>query len=842
MNGEHLKLRTAIAVAVIAVFALSIHPLTPRNFYDTFRSTLKKGAEGRAETLIAEAQKKQEGRPDIYPSVALLEAADGENVELKELVDGSGLIDNSDVIGMIRKKAASSIRLGLDLNGGVEFMLNIKPDPEALAAGGESRADIERKMETNFDRYRDLAMEGLRKRLETQNIFESEITPFGKHGLSLKAPVVSKDEKEKLRNLIKMSCKLQFRLVHPRSRELLAGYQPGGDFIPPAGYDIMPENVRQGKETAQLYHLVARRAEMDGSGIEEAMAVKDEFGQIKIALHFNQQGGERFGAVTSANVGRQLAIVLDGKLYCAPSIQNAITGGRAEISGDFSSEDARNIADALTSGSFPFQIDITAVYDTDPTLGADNVRNGIWAGLMALALLAAFMIIYYRRAGVIAVVALAVNVILILGAMAAMGATMTMPGIAGIILTMGMAVDANVLIFERMREELEQGKNLASALPLGYDRAFSAVLDSNLTTLLTSIILMYFGTGPVKGFAVSLSIGIVSSMFTALFLTRLIFDYFMKYRSWNKLSMLRFFAKPSINFLQQSRVMLVVSAVAVVFSIVICFARGERMLAVDFTGGTLLSFNYKENVPVDQLERTLLASGIPGKVTYKSNAAAADNRKMEILIRRGNEAAGAESALQQQISTLLTSKFPQLDLQNGQLTSVGGMVGGEMSKSAVTALILALIGMTIYITIRYELVFAAAGMAALIHDAIVSLGIFVLMGRELSLPVVAGILTVIGYSINDTIVIFDRIREERRLFPDMSFPEVVNDSLNRTLSRTVLTSLTTFLVVIIMFLFGGIAINDFILIMMLGIIAGTYSSLYIAGPLVVTWMNFRKSR
>ena len=842
MNQQYLKLRTAIVVVVIAIFGLSIHPLTPRDFYQTFRETLKNADDPTAAALIEDARERQAERPDSYPSVALLEAADSAGVELKNLVDGTDLADNSDVIALIRKKAASSIRLGLDLNGGVEFLLELEPDEEFLArfAPGASRTDreeLEQRMSTDFARYRDLAMESLRKRLETQNIFESEITPFGARGLALRAPIVSKDEKDKLQKLIRMSCKLQFRLVHPDNQalQLRAAADPAG-FVPPAGYDLMREVSRDGKDrTDRNFNLVSRKVEMDGRDIAEAMVVRDEFGQTKIALRFNSTGGERFAKVTADNVGRQLAIVLDGKLYCAPVIQGAIGGGRAEISGDFSREEAQNIADALSSGSFPFRINITAVYDTAPTLGADNVSNGIWAGLLALALLAAFMCIYYFRAGLIAMIALGVNVVLILGAMAATGATLTMPGIAGIILTMGMAVDANVLIFERIREELTAGKNLRTAVSLGYDKAFSAVFDGNITTLLIGLILMYFGTGPVKGFAVSLSIGILSSLFTALFMTRLIFDYALRYRNWQTLKMCRFFQNPQINFLKQAPRAFLLSGVMLLASFAVFFVKGENMLGVEFTGGTLLSYHYQENAPVATLEKALNDAGIHGRISYKSNASVADNRKLEVLIRRGGQGSLAAENLNAGVAEILNRAAPELQLADGQSTVVGGMVGREMSRSAAVAILLAFAGICVYVSLRYEFSYAVAGVLALLHDVIISLGIFILMGRELSLPVVAALLTIIGYSINDTIVIFDRIREDRRLMPGRDYREIINLSINRTLSRTILTSLTTFLVVVTMFFFGGIAINDFVLVMMLGIIIGTYSSIFIASPIVLAW-------
>ncbi|MDD4818556.1 MAG: protein translocase subunit SecD [Victivallaceae bacterium] len=826
MKHEYLLFRTFVVLAVVAVFAFATHPLTPRDFFQTFRETVAEGQSSAAELLIEKASAIQQNQSEQYPSVALYDAAETDDVDLRPIVAMPGAADNSEVVAFLRKKAAGSIRLGLDLAGGVEFVLNLQPDYDSLAAGGVSRKEAEARLEENFNQYRDIAMESLRKRLEERNIFESELTPFGKRGLSLKAPIVSRDEKDQLNKLIRAGSKLQFKLVHPNSQSIIESGRI------PAGYELMTEEAAKGKTAASA--VVSHRTEMNGSGIQKAFVSRDQFGRISIALEFNSEGAAKFAAVTRENVGRQLAIVLDGRLCCAPVIKGEIAGGRAEISGSFSLEDAKNVADALTNGSFPFKIDVEAMYDTAPTLGADNVRNGIVAGIIAISLLAAFMIAYYHKCGIIACTALAVNVVLILGAMAAFGATMTMPGIAGIILTLGMAVDANVLVFERMREELELKKPAAEVVRLGFSKALSSVMDGNLTTLVVAVILMYFGTGAVKGFASSLSIGIIASLFTALFMTRVIFDWYLHFSPNPHFTMMKFFSRPNINFIRQSRIAVPLSLAAILISIGAFMWRGHDMLAVDFTGGTLLSCSYhSRDIPTEAVENALSAAGLAAKATYKSNASQADNRKLELLFGDSGSESGKQLA-DRSIATL-NAAFPELKLSDAQLTSVGSMVGGEMTRNAIYSILLAFAGMIVYVSFRYEFSYAAAGIMALVHDVVIALGIFTLMGRELSLPVVAGLLTIIGYSINDTIVIFDRIREELKLNPGMKFSEAVNLSLNRTLSRTILTSLTTFLVVVTMFFFGGIAINDFVLVIMLGIVIGTYSSLYIASPIVVKW-------
>ena len=840
MNNKPVILRTVIAAVVIVVFALSMIPLAERPFYDTFKSMVKKDA-AIADTLISDAKKIQEKNADIYPSQALLSAADSKGVELKNMIaESKNIEDNRDVIGAVRKNAASSIRLGLDLAGGVEFMIELVPDEEFLKKlnemkdGKAAREELQKRMDDEFSRYRDMAIEILRKRLEANKIFESEIAPSGGRYITLKAPIVSKDEKVQLLNLIQMSAKLRFRLVHPENDMLVAQYlaNPQG-FQGPIGYELMTQTTfRSGDKPVVNYYFVENRAQMDGKGIIDAVPTRDQFGQRMISLKFDGNGAAKFGEVTTKHVGRLLAIVLDGKLYCAPVLREPITTGQAQISGSFSNEELTAISNALVSGSFPFQIKVEATFDTDPKLGSDNIKNSIYAGIAALITVVIFMIIYYGFAGIIAVIALGTNVILVLGALATFDSTLTLPGMAGIILTIGMAVDANVLIFERICEELENGKSLVAAIESGYAKAFSAVFDANITTLFVAIILMNFGTGPVKGFAVTLGIGIISSLFTAIFMTHLLFDFITRFTGITTLKMRKFLHKPKFDFLGHKNIAFFLSGFLIVGSFVICAIRGTDMLSVDFTGGTVQSFNYSEKVPVSKVEQVLKSYGIPGAVTYKSNSGATDTKTMEILIRKADTK--AQKSLDD-TTELLNKSFPQAKFTSGSENVVGGLIGMEFTKSAIIALFLSFLGIIAYVTLRYEFSYAMASVMALLHDVIIAVGIYVLCGRELSLTVMAAVLTVIGYSINDTIVIFDRIREGVGLYPEKSYRDIVNMSVNDTLNRTMLTSITTLLVVLVLFFFGGASINDFVLVMLLGVIIGTYSSICISSPIVSVW-------
>ena len=841
MERGSLIFRTVVVAIVVTVFAWSMHPLVQRDYYEVFESVVADGHIARAEQLVDAARSLQDERKELYPSQAL-EIVSGAD-DLTKMVKVRGdFQDNRDVLSMVRKRASSSIRLGLDLNGGVEFILELQQldnlDPDTV-----------REIENNFKRYLDVAREILRKRLEADKIFEAEIAVSGERNIVLRAPVVSKDEKAKLLNLIKMSALLEFRLVHERNAELIENglaefrrLDPNGgkvaeqNFlrkIAPPGYEFMAVSEKDRNGVNLNYYYVAREAKMDGKNVSVAYPDKDQWGRRKIGLRFNAQGAADFERVTGENVNRQLAIVLDGRLYCAPSIRGKISGGSAEITGSFTEDEVKSIADALVSGSFPFKIKVAAVFDTDPKLGRANVANGIWVGVFSLICVALFMIVYYRLCGVISVAALCLNVVLIMGAMAAFDSTLTLPGIAGIILTIGMAVDANVLVFERIREELMNGHKLRTAVDMGYSRAFSAVFDANITTLLTSFILMYVGTGAVKGFAVTLSIGILSTLFTALFVTRLIFDYILKFTSLEHISMLQIFKKAKYPFMKIFRWTLLASMVLVLALAGTLAVRGRSVLGIDFTGGTSMSFNYDEQkqVPQEEIEKFLRARKYdePG-ASYKVNLDpdAKNKRVLEVTVRGELEHNGTELAED------LRKAFPDAKfVSTGDSLVIGGLIGREFIKAALLAIALSLVGIGVYIALRYEFVYAVSGVLMLLHDVAVVLAIYLMTGRTLSLTAVAALLTVIGYSINDNVVIFDRMRENLKLGVSKDFGEIAELSINQTLSRTIITSITTFIVVFILFVAGSVAINDFVFIMMLGVVLGTYSSVFLAAPTVV---------
>ncbi|MBN1863508.1 MAG: protein translocase subunit SecD [Victivallales bacterium] len=840
MNKKPFMLRTVVAVVIVAVFASSIYPLKPLDFYETFLKLSSTQDDTLEQTM--ELARELEVQDNVFPSIAMERASRKLGTDLAKYIPLKAATGNKDIIGYVKQQASSSIRLGLDLHGGVEFVLEVVPDAEIEDSDGN-------KISIPFDTQRETAIEVLRNRLESENIFESEIAPMGDSYVTLKVPTVSKDEINAIREMLTMSARLEFKLVHKDNNSLVRKYlQDPRSFTPPEGYMVMELAKSERHESAEeLAYIVRKRPEMRGRGnIAAAYVNIDSFGQRFISLTFTPPGSDKFAKITTKHVGDKLAIVLDDILYSAPVLQTAITEGRAQITGRFSQEEAARISKALMSGNLP-RMRVEAIFETDPTLGAEAVRTGTMAGLYGLIAVVVFMLVYYMRAGLIANLALVANIVLIMGFMATFQATLTLPGIAGIVLTIGMAVDANVLIFERIREELKARKNLLTAIDNGYSRAFITIFDSNITTLFVALILMWQGSGPIKGFAVTLTIGIITSMFTSLFLTRLSFDILNRVFRFDSMRMLNFFSEPKFNFLAMKNLAFSVSIALVALTLLALAMFGGRSLSIDFTGGTRLTFDYNANARPSQqaVTEALNIAGFDAKVSYKTNMLQdVASEKLEIVLRERASSEEVEDVdIKSQVEAILVERFPAAQIINGSETSLGALIGMQFAWSAIVAILMAIIGIIIYISVRFEFAFAIAAIIALVHDIIVATGLYMAFGLfvpgigsgEISLSVIAALLTIMGYSINDTIVLFDRVREDISLMENKSYKDIINLSINQTLSRTVLTSVTTLIVLVALLVSGVAAINDFVLVMTIGVVVGTYSSIFVASPIVSVW-------
>lgn len=692
---------------------------------------------------------------------------------------------------------SEKINLGLDLKGGMHLILRVETEKisEEARKGAQDRA-----------------LEIIRNRIDQFGVREPILQKHGRDKILIQLPGIT--DRDRAINLIGQTALLEFKLVS-KDAQLLKNALEGNI---PEFYEL--------KYLDDEPILLEEKAVLTGDALVNAEVQFDQtrFNQPIVGIEFNSSGARKFAKITGENVGRRLAILLDGKLQSAPVIREKIPSGQAVITGRFSLQEARDLAIVLKAGALPAPLAIEEERTVGPLLGKDSIEKGIKATFVGAFLVITFMIIYYLMAGLIAIFALVLNIIIILGALGYFGATLTLPGIAGIVLTIGMAVDANVLIFERIREELKLGKTLSASIQAGYDKAFLTILDSNLTTLIAALILFQFGTGPIRGFATTLSIGIIASMFTALFVTRVIFDHLLS-RGLKKLKMISFFAKAlNIRFISKRHLGYLFSIFIIVMGIVSFLRRGEKNFGIDFTGGVLQEYEFTTNVTTNRIRNILKEINLGDSLIQRVK----DSNRFIIRSYRGKT---------EEIADKLKTGFGEDKVLLLSTESVGAIVSKDLKRKAILAVIFSLIAMCIYISIRFRFKFAIAGIIALIHDVLVSVGALSLTGRELSLPIVAALLTIVGYSINDTIVIFDRIRENMRIMKKFKFSELVNNSINQTLSRTLLTSFTTLLTVLAIFFFGGEVINPFAFVLLVGIVVGTYSTIFIASPLLVSWVK-----
>ncbi len=590
------------------------------------------------------------------------------------------------------------------------------------------------------------------------------------------------------------------------------------------------------------------RPPLDGDVITDARV---EFGQTQavaeVTMAMNAEGARIWARLTRDNIGKAIAIVLDDYVYSAPRVNQEITGGRSQITGDFSISEAQDLANVLRSGALPAPARIIQEAIVGPSLGQEAIRAGLSSFLIAFLIVLLYMIIYYsRKAGLVADIALIVNMFFILGVLASLGATLTLPGIAGIVLTIGMSVDANVLIFERIREEIRAGKGLRLAVSDGYKNAYSAIIDANVTTLLTGIILYIFGTGPIQGFATTLVIGICTSLFSAIFITRLIFLWFLdrnKTLSFATKLTENAFRNVHVKFIEKRKMFYAVSGVLILIGIGSLFTRGLSQ-GIDFTGGRTYIVRFEENVSTLEIQNQLFEVFGEGTsvITFggENQVRVSTNYRIDEVDPEVDEE--VEQVLYQGLLPFLGegATFEQFMSDYRQSSEkVGPAVARDIKIQAVYAIAFALVIMFLYMFIRFKnWQFGLGAVAAVGHDVLIVLGIFSLFhgimpfSLEIDQAFIAAILTVVGYSINDTVVVFDRIREYFKLYPKRERSNVYNLALNSTLSRTFSTSLSTFFVLLAIFLFGGEVIRGFIFALLIGVVVGTYSSLFIATPVV----------
>ncbi|MFZ4588310.1 MAG: protein translocase subunit SecD [Terrimicrobiaceae bacterium] len=694
---------------------------------------------------------------------------------------------------------SKKIRLGLDLQGGTSFLIRLVPQTETGIT-----PDL-----------LDQAVEVIRKRVDQYGVSEPVITPQGEDRILVQIAGLDAKQTAEAQAQLQRVAKLEFAIVGEGNIERI---EAGEEVMDPS---LVLKSYRPTKEsTEEEKILVKRRPAFTGDHVSRAFAYFDQQG-YGVSLELDGEGARIFDEVARENRGRQMAIILDGEVISAPVLQSDHYGGRAQITGNFDDKEARDLASALENPlRVPVQIDETR--SVSPTLGADSVRSGVLAGLSGLALVMAFTFLYYRFAGLVAILGLTINILLLLGAMAMFNFTLTLPGIAGIILTIGMAVDANVLIFERLREEMNAGKSLGTALTGAYDKAFSAIFDANATTLITAVILFWQASGSVKGFAVTLTLGIIASMFSALLFTRTAFRWLVDKGGLKTLTMLDLAPKRQFNFLGLRGWAATFSILLIGGSIAVFAMRGQSNFGIDFRGGDLLIVDSSQPVTVAEARKAI---DDPNTVIQFEREGI-----KEMLTFRSPQGTGSA------VLEKLQASFPDRGIVPVGQDTVGPQIGWEFAKGSLIALGLGMLGILFYVTLRFEFSFALGAVVALIHDVVITLGVFSLVGGELSLVMVGAILTIAGYSINDTIVIFDRIREGLKTGERGTVEKLMNLSINQTLGRTILTGGTTLLSVGALYFFGGAVLRDFSFAILMGIVIGTYSSIFVAAP-VVLWTS-----
>jgi len=806
----------AATLLVLVLFVPFIFPPTGHDFTQDFlaRAKNRDAAFSNIVEQFTAMQKTNAGR--VYGN---LKDAIGTNDLMKYFPQYTAAKNEKDpsgyILGRLQKSAAGKIRLGLDLQGGTRYLVTM---------------DLS-KLGTNSDRGTALShgVEVIRRRVDSLGVAEPVIQALGEDRIDVQLPGLSESDKDRARALIQKAAFLEFRMVHPDSDMLIARD------IPEAGYEVMKleqkvkKDGREEKVTTRL--LVNKKPELTGEHIKRADVIRDQFSnKPKITFELDKEGAKKFEQVTTEwqpKGGREyrLAIVLDGELRSAPAIKGVISNN-GEISGDFDPKEAIDLKNTLEN---PLQAPVVIEEErsVDPTLGKDSIRSGVYASIFGTLGVALFMILFYFFAGAVANFALMLNVILTIGVMCALESTFTLPGIAGLVLSIGMAVDANVLIFERIREEQAAGKPLKSALAAGYSRAFGTILDSHVTTLISAMILAWLGTGPIKGFGVTLFFGVAISLFTALIVTRLIFDFALAKGLMKSLPMMPMMKLTKVDFLRFTKPAMAFSTVVILTGICYgVFARGQKMFGVDFAGGDSLTLEFKQRVETDKLREVIDKLGVGESTIQYQKPVRGGIETLSILASYNSE---------QKVIEALKKEFPEAGFNGKGVEKVGPKVGKEIQKSAIISALLAMFGILAYVAFRYEFSFAVAAVVATAHDALFTLGIFVMAGGQFSSAMVAAVLTIIGYSINDKIVILDRIREDLKLGVRGSFGDLINLALNQTLSRTLITGGSVILATLSLYIFGGGVIHDFAFTFLVGILAGTYSSLFIASAIVHRW-------
>ena len=721
---------------------------------------------------------------------------------------------------------SEKLKGGIDLIGGSSFIVQIKPGLD----------DDNNPLPVNPGAI-EQAKSTLSKRLSNSGLNDILMQPLGNDRLIIEMPGVGQERRDEIRETIEKTARLLLKEVHPNSESLIGAIE-GGEPTPP-GYKVYPMRLtdEDNKIIGQTKILLKSKNIVGGDSVQLAQPT-GQTGVVAVTL--NQEGGKRLENTTSRmETGRdRMAVVLDGEVLIAPTV-NAILTRSFVIEGLDGKAEVKSISEALNN-PLKNPLEILSERNVTPRYGREVIRQGVTAAIAGLALTLIFVLLYYRFAGLVALAGLFINLLILFGAMAMFGATFTLPGIAGIILTIGVAVDANVLIYERLREEMSAGKSLGNALKAAYEKAFSAIFDANITTLLTAIILLWRASDQMKGFAITLTIGILSSMFAALLVTRVLFFWGTDSKALKKLSFMNLIPEKTISFMEMRKIAFPLSALLFIGSLVVMGTKRDSALGIDFLGGSIVNIQLEAD---QTLEAATVRDAI-SDLTLQKNATVQVEQPVGgegdlVSIKCDAEDLKAvEEELRKDIPLLAELRSDGEYKVEITDESISASLGDEFFYNSLWALGIGLFAVLVYISLRFEFSFAIGAFAALFHDIVIAIGIVILCGTELSLIHVGAFLTIAGYSINDTIVVFDRLRETLRSKRG-NVADVMNYAINATLSRTILTSVTTFVAVFVLWIFGGSALKDFSFAIMIGVVVGTYSSIFIAAPVVYLWSKSR---
>jgi SecD/SecF fusion protein len=753
--------------------------------------------------------------PSLF--VAIKEVAKEKHLDLSQYFSDLNIADvknlekkNSIILGAILNETHSKLRKGLDLQGGISFTLEISDEIKA------------KKTEDSFINL-DKTIQIMSKRLDGLGVAEPIIRTRGINQIEIQLPGLSTQDNPEIIDAIKKPAKLEFRLVHP---DLEPKSVTDSD-VPP-GYELLVEEYED-KNTGKMISIpmyVKRIPEMTGKFIKSAIPVINQFGGYEVSIAMTDEGAKKFATITRNNINRPLAIVLDGKLCSAPVIRSEIDEGRASISGSFSQRDAIELANVLNN-PLEFALKLIEVNEIGPSLAEDARISSINASIAGVSFVVLFMVAYYRTSGLIAIIAVLINTLITLAIMALIKSTITLPGIAALVLNIGMGIDANILILERIREELKLGKTIKSALAYGYNRAFSTIFDANITTLLVALILIWLGTGPVRGFGIILSIGIFATLFCALVLSRVIAEALISL-GWKKLLPKSLFNETHLDFMKYRKLAAILCGVIIIAGLSTAAYRGKHIYGMDFSGGDEISISFDKKIALQDIEYTAKQIGLKEVYSLYQKSLGGHSEILKLQTEEGRGEA---------LISALRTEYPDANISIIKRDSIGASVSSSLRFNALLAIIVALIGIVLYIAFRFEVGFGIGALVSTIYDILSTIGVYIIFGKQFSSPMIAAILMIIGYSINDTIVIFDRIREELNLNPALSLRNVINLSINKTLSRTILTSLTTFFSAFALFWFGTGVVQNIALMFMIGITTGTFSSIFVASQILFLWHN-----